>query len=114
MINRSGGVFLLKISFWKIGRGSFGKEAVNFSKFLKEAGFSWWQTLPFGTTDKCNSPYKSFSAFAGNPLFIDLPSLAEKGLLTEEELKKSEYENPYFVDFEYINKNRYKTLYLAY
>lgn len=115
MIKRSGGV-LLHISSLpgKYGIGSFGKEAVNFSKFLKEGGFSFWQTLPFGTIDKCNSPYKSFSAFAGNPLFIDLPTLFEKGLLTEEELKENEYENPYFVDFNFLYETRYKILHTAY
>lgn len=115
MIKRSSGV-LLHISTLpgKYGIGSFGKEAIEFSKLLKEMGFSYWQTLPFGTTDNYNSPYKSFSAFAGNPLFIDLFSLFEKGLLTEEELKENECENPYFVDFEWINKTRYKTFRLAY
>lgn len=114
-MKRSSGV-LLHISSLpgKYGIGSFGKEAIEFSKLLKEMGFTWWQTLPFGTVDKCNSPYKSFSAFAGNPLFIDLSSLAEKGFLTEKELKENECENPYFVNFEWLNKTRYKVLRLAY
>ena len=114
-MKRSSGI-LLHISSLpgKYGIGSFGKEALKFSKFLKEMGFSWWQTLPFGTTDDCNSPYKSFSAFAGNPLFIDLPTLAEKGFLTEEELKENECSNPYFVNFEWLNKTRYKIFHLAY
>lgn len=115
MIKRSGGV-LLHISSLpgKYGIGSFGKEAIEFSKILKEMGFTYWQTLPFGTIDKCNSPYKSFSAFAGNPYFIDLPSLAEKGLLTEEELKANECDNPYFVDFKWLSETRDKVLRLAY
>ena len=114
-MKRSSGI-LLHISSLpgKYGIGSFGKEALKFSKFLKEMGFTWWQTLPFGTTDDCNSPYKSFSAFAGNPLFIDLPTLAEKGFLTEEELKENECSNPYFVNFEWLNKTRYKIFHLAY
>lgn len=115
MIKRSSGV-LMHISSLpgKYGIGSFGKEAVEFSKILKEMGFSYWQTLPFGTVDKCNSPYKSFSAFAGNPYFIDLPALAEKGLLTEEELKENECVNPFFVDFQWINQTRDKVLRTAY
>ena len=82
MINRSGGV-LLHISSLpgKYGIGNFGKEAVEFSKLLKDMGMSYWQTLPFSTTDKCNSPYKSFSAFAGNPYFINLEILQRKGFL---------------------------------
>lgn len=114
-MKRSSGI-LLHISSLpgKYGIGSFGKEALKFSKFLKEMGFTWWQTLPFGTTDDCNSPYKSFSAFAGNPLFIDLHTLAEKGFLTENELKENECPNPYFVNFEWLNKTRYKIFRLAY
>lgn len=115
MIKRSSGV-LLHISSLpgKYGIGSFGKEAIEFSKLLKEMGFSYWQTLPFGITDAYNSPYKSFSAFAGNPYFIDLSTLAEKGFLTEEELKMNECQNPYFADFEWLNQTRYKALRLAY
>lgn len=115
MIKRSGGV-LLHISSLpgKYGIGSFGKEAVKFSEKLKEMGFTYWQTLPFTTIDKHNSPYKSFSAFAGNPYFIDLPSLAEKGLLTEEELEESENINPHFVDFKWLKETRDKIFRLAY
>ena len=115
MIKRSSGV-LLHISTLpgKYGIGSFGKEAIEFSKLLKEMGFSYWQTLPFGTIDACNSPYKSFSAFAGNPLFIDISTLFEKGFLTEEELKENEDKNPYFVNFEWLNKTRYELFKTAY
>ena len=115
MINRSGGV-LLHISSLpgKYGIGNFGKEAVEFSKLLKDMGMSYWQTLPFSTTDKCNSPYKSFSAFAGNPYFINLEILAEKGLLTQEELKENENPNPYFVDFNWLETSREKVFHKAY
>ena len=115
MIKRSSGV-LLHISTLpgKYGIGSFGKEAIEFSKLLKEMGFSYWQTLPFGTIDACNSPYKSFSAFAGNPLFIDIFTLFEKGFLTEEELKENEDKNQYFVNFEWLNKTRYELFKTAY
>lgn len=90
----------------KYGIGSFGKEAVEFSKLLKEMGFSFWQTLPFGTIDDYNSPYKSFSAFAGNPLFIDVETLFKKQLITEEELKLLEIENPFVVPYDIIKENR--------
>ena len=56
----------------KYGIGSFSKEAREFVRFLKEAGQSYWQILPMGPTGYGDSPYQSFSTFAGNPYFIDL------------------------------------------
>ena len=70
----------------KYGIGTFSKEAREFVRFLKEAGQSYWQILPMGPTGYGDSPYQSFSTFAGNPYFIDLDTLAEEGLLLEEEL----------------------------
>ena len=70
----------------KYGIGSFSKEAREFVRFLKEAGQSYWQILPMGPTGYGDSPYQSFSTFAGNPYFIDIDTLAEEGLLLEEEL----------------------------
>ena len=70
----------------KYGIGSFSKEAREFVRFLKEAGQSYWQILPMGPTGYGDSPYQSFSTFAGNPYFIDLDTLAEEGLLLEDEL----------------------------
>ena len=70
----------------KNGIGSFSKEAREFVRFLKEAGQSYWQILPMGPTGYGDSPYQSFSTFAGNPYFIDLDTLVEEGLLLEEEL----------------------------
>ena len=63
--------------------GSLGRPAYEFADFLKGCGFSYWQTLPVGLCDRCNSPYKSYSALAGNPYFIDLEILFEKGLITK-------------------------------
>ena len=59
--------------------GSFGDEAKQFVDFLADCGFSYWQVLPFGLVDECNSPYKSYSTFAGNPYFVDLEKLFEEG-----------------------------------
>ena len=86
--------------------GSFGKEARDFVDLLSESGFSYWQMLPFCMTDECNSPYKSYSAFGGNPFFIDLPTLHEKGLLTKEELDSARQEAPYLCEFERLQKER--------
>lgn len=69
----------------KHGIGSFSKEAYHFVDWLKKAGQSYWQILPLGPTSFGDSPYQSFSAFAGNPYYIDLESLIEEGLLTREE-----------------------------
>jgi len=66
-----------------------GKEAYRFVDFLKKAKQSIWQILPIGPTGYGDSPYQSFSVFAGNPYFIDLDMLRESGLLTEGEIQKS-------------------------
>ncbi len=68
------------------GIGSFGKEAYKFVDFLKTSKQSMWQLLPLGHTGFGNSPYSAYSAFAGNPLLIDLHKLAEEGLLNAHEL----------------------------
>ena len=72
------------------GIGTFGKEAYQWVDFLKQAKQSCWQVLPLGPTSYGDSPYQSFSAFAGNPYFIDLEILQQEGLLTEEELQQSQ------------------------
>ncbi|MBQ2964198.1 MAG: 4-alpha-glucanotransferase [Clostridia bacterium] len=79
--------------------GSFGKEAKEFIDFLSSCGFSMWQVLPFCLVDECNSPYKSYSAFGGNPYFVDLPTLYEQGLLTKEELDSCRQQTPYSCEF---------------
>ena len=70
----------------KYGIGSFSKEAYDFIDTLKEAGQSLWQILPLGPTGYGDSPYQSFSAFAGQPLIISPDKMKELGLLTEEDL----------------------------
>lgn len=94
--------------------GSFGKNAKDFIDFLKDTGFSVWQTLPFTVTDDHNSPYKSVSAFGGNPYFIDLEILYNEGLLTKEELEKSKQEVPWYCEFERLKKERLAVLKCAY
>ena len=80
--------------------GSFGQAAKDFIDLLTESGFTYWQVLPFGMPDEHGSPYKSISAFAGNPYFIDLDTLYGEGLLTREELESQKQEMPYLCDFE--------------
>ena len=69
------------------GIGTFGKEAYAFADCLKEAGQSYWQILPIGPTGYGDSPYQSFSTYAGNPYFVDLDTLREEGLLKDEEIR---------------------------
>ncbi len=68
------------------GIGTFGKAAYEFVDWLKTARQKYWQVLPVGPTSYGDSPYQSFSAFAGNPYFIDLDILKDEGLLTQEEI----------------------------
>ena len=77
----------------RYGIGAFSKEAYDFIDKLKAAGQQYWQILPLGPTGFGDSPYQSFSAFAGNPYFIDLEKLTEEGLLTEEECQAVDFGN---------------------
>jgi len=70
------------------GIGSFGSEAYKFIDFLANARQTIWQVLPLGPTGYGNSPYSCYSAFAGNPLLIDLVSICEEGDLFFEELRE--------------------------
>ena len=70
------------------GIGTLGRDARAFIDYLKLAGQRYWQVLPVGPTSYGDSPYQSFSAFAGNPYFIDLELLLRQGLLRENELEE--------------------------
>ena len=106
-MKRSSGVLLHVSSLWGgYSEGSFGKAAREWIDFLVDCGFSYWQTLPFCLPDGYHSPYCSFSTFSVNPYFIDLPTLAEEGLLTEEELKGAEQKTPYACEFARLSKER--------
>lgn len=99
----------------KYGIGSFSKECYKFIDFLKEAGQSYWQILPLGPTGYGDSPYQSFSTFAGNPYFIDLDTLVEEGLLKKSEITKYDWGcNDSYIDYEKIWLSRFKVLKIAY
>lgn len=85
-MERSSGILMHIASLpSKFGIGSIGKDAYRFVDFLKIAGQKYWQILPLGHTSYGDSPYQCFSAFAGNPHFIDFNLLKEEGLLKEED-----------------------------
>lgn len=97
------------------GIGAFSKEAYEFVDFLKDAGQKLWQILPLGQTGYGDSPYQSFSTFAGNPYFIDLVTLIEDGYLTKADCDKCNFgTNPEYVDYEKVYLSRYKVLEKAY
>ena len=70
------------------GIGTIGKAAYDFIDFLSATGQKCWQVLPLNSTSYGDSPYQSFSTYAGNPYFIDLEMLAEDGLVEKEELDR--------------------------
>lgn len=93
------------------GIGTFSKEAYAFVDFLKAAGQKLWQILPLGPTGYGDSPYQSFSTFAGNPYYIDLETLCKKGYLTKAECDSCDFGNDAaFVDYEKIYLSRFKLL----
>lgn len=99
----------------KYGIGTFSKEAYAFVDFLEQAGQKLWQILPLGPTGYGDSPYQSFSTFAGNPYFIDLDTLVKEGYLTKAFCNKFEFgSNPEYVDYGKLYENRFVVLRKAY
>ncbi len=97
------------------GTGCFGEEALDFAVQLKSAGFSYWQVLPFSHPGMGDSPYQSYSAFAGNVYFIDPIQLYEKGLISQIDLEEAEYSGSiHSVDFPWLRMNRESLLRKAY
>ena len=115
-MERSSGILLPITSLPSpYGIGTFGKKAYEFIDFLHDAGQTWWQLLPLGPTGYGDSPYATFSTYAGNPYFIDLEMLAEDGLLDREELDRINWgTNPSYVDYGKIYEGRYPVLRKAY
>ena len=93
------------------GIGCFSKSAYEFVDWLKDAGQTYWQILPLGPTSYGDSPYQSFSTFAGNPYFIDLDTLVEEGVLDKKDCEKVNWGKKLDdVDYEKIYKGRYPLL----
>ena len=116
MSNRAAGI-LMPISSLpsEYGIGCFSKSAYEFVDWLKKAGQSYWQILPLGPTSYGDSPYQSFSTFAGNPYFIDLDTLIEEGVLTKKECDAVGWGRAKgSIDYKKIYEGRYPLLRKAY
>ncbi len=99
----------------RYGIGSFSKSAYQFVDMLKKAGQKFWQILPLCPTSYGDSPYQSFSTYAGNPYFIDLDQLIEEKLLTRKECQACDFgDDPQDIDYGKLYENRFKLLRKAY
>ncbi|MCI5621001.1 MAG: 4-alpha-glucanotransferase [Lachnospiraceae bacterium] len=109
---RTGGI-LMHISSLpsKYGIGTMGKEARKFVDFLDKADQTYWQILPICPTSYGDSPYQSFSSFAGNPYFIDLEYLIKDKLLTKKECESFPWgDNPEFIEYGIMYESRFPLL----
>lgn len=106
--DRSAGILLPIFSLpSKYGIGTLGSEAYKFIDFLVDAKQKYWQILPLGPTGYGDSPYQSFSSFAGNPYFIDLEKLIEAGDISKEEVENiTWFTNEEYVDYGLIYNGR--------
>ena len=96
------------------GIGAMGQTAKDFVDFLQASGQSYWQLLPICPTSYGDSPYQSYSTFAGNPYFIDLDELHKMGLLEKEDYSNIDWENePERVNFGALYRKRYPVLHKA-
>ena len=113
---RKGGILLPVSSIpSRYGIGTFSKQAYEFVDFLEKAGQKYWQILPLGPTGYGDSPYQSFSTFAGNPYYIDLEELIGKGWLTREECDACDFgADDGYVDYEKVYLSRFKVFKKAY
>ncbi|SCY42564.1 4-alpha-glucanotransferase [Butyrivibrio hungatei] len=112
MQKRACGVLLPVFSLpSEYGIGAFSKEAYSFVDFLKKAGQKYWQILPLGPTGYGDSPYQSFSTFAGNPYLIDPEYFVEKGLLTRDDLEVLKSDAPSDkVDYKTVEAHKYELI----
>lgn len=98
-----------------MGLGTMGEEAKKFVKFLEKSSQTYWQILPVNPTSYGDSPYQSFSSFAGNPYFIDLEYLCEDHLLKLSECESYFWgDDPEAVDYGVLYENRFPLLKKAY
>ena len=97
------------------GIGTMGEQAEGFVDWLVSAGQEYWQVLPIGPTGYADSPYQSFSTFAGNPYLIDLDGLVDSGLLAKKDCEEAEYgSDPSVVDYDKVSRTKMALLKKAY
>lgn len=115
-MERSSGILMPMSSLpSNYGIGTMGRSAYEFVDFLKAAGQKYWQLLPLCPTSCGNSPYSSFSTFAGNPYYIDLDFLIKDKLLTENEVQSINWgRDAQKTDYARISANRLAVLRLAF
>ena len=101
-MNRAAGILLSVSSLpSRYGIGCFSESAYDFVDWLSGAGQRYWQILPLGPTGYGDSPYQSFSTFAGNPYFISLEALIKEGVLTKKECASADFgSDPEQIDYE--------------
>ncbi len=111
MSNRKSGILLHITSLpGSEGAGTLGENAFRFVDFLVETGQNLWQILPLGPVGYGNSPYQCYSAFAGNPLLIDLNLLVEDGLIDKKELRKIPRFSKGNIEFDKVDNWKYPLL----
>lgn len=115
-MNRSSGILMAMSSLpSKYGIGTMGKSAYKFVDFLRDSGQKYWQLLPLCPTSYGDSPYSSFSTFAGNPYFIDLELLVRDKLLKPQEFADIDWgTDETRVDYGKIYQHRFDVLRIAY
>ncbi len=115
-MDRSAGVLMHITSLPSpYGIGTIGKSACDFADFLKKSGQTYWQILPVGPTGHGNSPYTSFSTFAGNMFLIDLDKLIEQKILKRSDVESLDWgDKCSSVDFDKISKNKPLVLHKAF
>jgi 4-alpha-glucanotransferase len=109
--SRSSGILLHPTSLpGPYGSGDLGASAYQFIDWLVSAGQTLWQMLPLGPAGMANSPYMSLSAFAGNPLLIDLQELCTRGWLTQQDLASKSIEEGMKIDYQSVTQFRMSSL----
>ncbi len=111
-MNRGAGILMPITSLpSEYGIGTMGKEAYHFVDLLAEARHGYWQILPIGPTGYGDSPYQSYSSFAGNPYLIDLEMLEEEKLLKASEYREEDWgKDPAKADYGLLYEKRFKVL----
>ncbi len=110
MERKSGVLMHISSLYSKSGIGTMGDEARKFVDFLSDAHQTYWQILPLSQTGFGDSPYQSFSAFAGNPYLIDLDYLYKDGLLSKEDYENIDWKNEDGINYGVLYEKRYPIL----